>query len=169
MGPSIVFSNATVPGASTGDPTHDKVMWRDLRGKASQVSRGPLPERLPSNQNLSVYCLLYYTLLTLQGDIPDHLSLEKVNLNLKFQKTKVMATGPITSWQIDGETVETVGDFILGGSKITAHGECSHEIKRHLLLGRKVMTNLEHIKRQRHYFANKGPSSQGYGFSSGHV
>ena len=81
-----------------------------------------------------------------------------------------VATGPITSWEIDGETMETVSDFILGGSKITADGDCSHEIKRRLLLGRKVMTNLDGIlKKQRHYFANKGPSSQGYGFSSGHV
>ena len=76
-----------------------------------------------------------------------------------------MASSPITSWQIDGGTVETVADFIFLGSKITADGDCSHEIKRRLLLGRKVMTNLE----QRRYFANKGPSSQGYGFSSGHV
>ena len=74
------------------------------------------------------------------------------------------------SWEIDGETVETVSDFILGGSKITTDDDSSHEIKRHLLLGRKVMTNLDSIlKSQRHYFANKGPSSQGYGFSSGHV
>ena len=81
-----------------------------------------------------------------------------------------MASGPITSWQIDGETVETVTDFILLGSKITADGDCSHEIKRHLLLGRKVMTKpRQNIKKQRHYFANKGPSSRGYGFSSGHV
>ena len=81
-----------------------------------------------------------------------------------------MASGPITSCQIDGQTVETVADFILGGSKITVDGDCSHEIKRHLLLGRKVMTNLDSIlKKKRHYFANKGPSSQGYGFSSGHV
>ena len=71
-------------GASTGDPTHDKVTWRDLTGKASQVSRGPLSEHLPRNQNLSVYCLLYYTLLTLQGAIPNHLSLEKVNLELQL-------------------------------------------------------------------------------------
>ena len=77
---------------------------------------------------------------------------------------------PITSWEMNGETVETVSDFIWGGSKITADGDCSHVIKRHLLLGRKVMTNLDgHIKKQRHYFANKGPSGQGYGFSSGHV
>ena len=81
-----------------------------------------------------------------------------------------MASSPITSWQIDGKTVETVADFIFLGSKITADGNCSHEIKRRLLLGRKVMTNLDSIfKKQRHYFANKGSSSQGYGFSSGHV
>ena len=81
-----------------------------------------------------------------------------------------MASGPITSWEIDSETVETVADFILGGSKITADGDCSPEIKRHLLLGRRVMTNLEStLKKQRHYFANKGLSHQGYGFSSSHV
>ena len=70
---------------------------------------------------------------------------EKVGLKLNIQKAKIMASGPITSWQVDGETVETVTDFILGGSKITADGDCSHEIKRHLLLGRKVMTNLDSI------------------------
>ena len=70
---------------------------------------------------------------------------EKVGLKLNIQKTKIMASGPITSWEIDGETVETVSDFILLGSKITANGDCSHEIKRHLLLGRKVMTNLDNI------------------------
>ena len=70
---------------------------------------------------------------------------EKVGLKLNIQKTKIMASGPITSWQIDGKTVETVAEFILGGSKITAEGDCSHEIKRHLLLGRKVMTNLDSI------------------------
>ena len=80
-----------------------------------------------------------------------------------------MASGPITSWQIDGETMETVTDFIFLGSKITAVGDCSHEIKRRLLLGRKAMTNLDSILKRRHYFANKGLSSQGYGFSSGHV
>ena len=76
---------------------------------------------------------------------------EKVNLKFNIQKTKIMASGLITSWQIDGETVETVSDFILGGSKITANGDCSHEIKRHLLLGRKVMTNLDSILKNRHY------------------
>ena len=70
---------------------------------------------------------------------------EKVGLKLNIQKMKIMASGPITSWEIDGETVETVSDFIFGGSKITADGDCSHEIKRHLLLGRKVMTNLDSI------------------------
>ena len=102
---------------------------------------------------------------------------EKVGLKLNIQKTKIMASGPITSWQIDGETVQTVADFIFGGSKITADGDCSHEVKRHLLLGRKVMTNLDIIlkstdkkkKKQRHYSANKGPSSQSYSFSSSHV
>ena len=96
---------------------------------------------------------------------------EKVSLKLNIQKTKIMASGPITSWQIDGEIVETVRCFILRGSKITADGDCSHEIKRHLLFGRKALTNQydQHIKKQRHYFANKGPFSQGYGFSSGHV
>jgi len=74
---------------------------------------------------------------------------EKVGLNVNIQKTKIMASGPITSWQIDGETVETVTDFILGGSKITADGDCNHEIKRHLLLGRKVMTNLDSILKSR--------------------
>ena len=74
---------------------------------------------------------------------------EKVGLKLNIQKMKIMASGPITSWEIDGETVETVSDFILGGSKITADGDCSHEIKRHLLLGRKVMTNLHSIFKSR--------------------
>ena len=74
---------------------------------------------------------------------------EKVGLKLNFQKTKVMASGPITSWQIDGETMETVTDFISLGSKITADGDCSHETKRHLLLGRKVMTNLDSILKSR--------------------
>ena len=82
-----------------------------------------------------------------------------------------MVSGPITSWQIDGETMETVRDFILGDSKITADGDCSHEIKRKsLLLGWKAMTKLDSIlKKQRHYFADKGPCSESYGFSSGHV
>ena len=74
---------------------------------------------------------------------------EKVGLKLNIQKTKIMASGPITSWQIDGETVETVSDFILGDSQITADGDCSHEIKRHLLLGSKVMTNLDNILKSR--------------------
>ena len=91
---------------------------------------------------------------------------EKVGLKLNIQKTKIMASGPITSWEIDGETVS---DFMFLCSKITADGDCSHEIKRHLLLGRKGMTNLDSIFKRRHYFANKGPSSQDYGFSSGHV
>ena len=87
---------------------------------------------------------------------------EKVGLNLSIQKTKIVASGPITSWEIDGERVS---DFILGGSKITADGDCRHEIKRCLLLGKKVMTNLGSIFKSR----DKGQSSQGYGFSSSHV
>ena len=93
----------------------------------------------------------------------------KVGLKLNIQKTKIIASGLITSWKTDGETVETVADFIFLGSKITEDGDCSHEIKRHLLLERKVMTNLDSILKSRHYFANKGASSQGYGFSSSHV
>ena len=95
--------------------------------------------------------------------------MKKLDLKFNIQKTKIMASGPITSWQIDGETVETVADFIFLGSKITSGGDCSHEIKRCLLLGRKVMTNLDSILKSRHYFANKGLSSQSCGFSSGHV
>jgi len=92
----------------------------------------------------------------------------KVGLRLNIQKTKIMASGPITSWQTDGGTMETVTDFIFGGSKITADGDCSHEIKRRLLLGSKVMTNLDSIFKSRD-IVNKGLSSQGYGFSSSHV
>ena len=94
---------------------------------------------------------------------------EKCDLKLNIQKTKFMVSGPITSWQIDGETVETVTDFIFLGSRITADGDCSHDIKRLLLLGRKVMTNLDSMLKSRHYFANKGSSCQVSGFSSGHV
>ena len=82
---------------------------------------------------------------------------------------KIMASGPITSWQIDGETTKRVTDLIFLGSKITADGDCSHEINRSLLLGRKAMTNLDNIKKQRHYFTNKGPPSLSYGFFSSHV
>ena len=95
---------------------------------------------------------------------------EKADLKLNIQKTKVIASGPITSWQIDRERMETVTDYILGGSKITSDGDYSHEIKRCLLLGRKVMINLDSIlKKQRHYFPNEGPCSQRYGFSRSHV
>ena len=93
------------------------------------------------------------------------LSFIKVDLKLNIQKTKIMASSPITSWQIDGETVETVVDFILLASKITADCDCNHEIKRHLVFGRKVMTNLDSILKSR----DKGLSSLGYGFSSSHV
>ena len=93
---------------------------------------------------------------------------KKVGLKLNIQKTKILASGPITSWQIDGETMETVRDLIFGSSKITADGDCSHEIKRCLLLGRKAVTNLNSILKSRD-ITNKGPSSQSYGFSSSHV
>ena len=94
---------------------------------------------------------------------------EKAGLRLNIQKMKIMVSGPITSWQIDGETMETVIDFIFEGSKITADGDCRHEIKRCLLLGIKSMTNPDSILKSRHCFADKGPSSQSYGFSSSHV
>ena len=95
---------------------------------------------------------------------------EKVGLKLNIQKTKIMASGPITSWEINGKTVETVSDFILGGSKITADDDCSHESKKVLAPWKKSYDQpRQHVKKQGHYFANKGPSSQGYGFSSGHV
>ena len=93
---------------------------------------------------------------------------EKAGLKLNIHKTKIMASSPITSWRTDGETMETVTDLILLGSKITADCDCSHEIKSRLLLGRKAMTNLDSILKSRD-FANRGPSSQSYGFSSSHV
>ena len=96
---------------------------------------------------------------------------EKCGLKLNIQKIKITASGPITSWQIDEETVETVTDFILGGSKITADGDCSHEIKRRLLLGRKAVSKLDSILESRDITLSKGKglTSQSYGFSSGHV
>ena len=95
---------------------------------------------------------------------------EKAGLKLNMKKTKIMASGSITSWQIDGEKVEEVTDFIFLVSKITAYSDCSHKIKRRLLLGRKAMTNLDSIlKKQRHHFADKGPYSQSFDFSGSHV
>ena len=94
---------------------------------------------------------------------------EKVGLKLNIQKTKIMASGPITSWEIDRETVETVSDFILGGSKITAVGDCSHEIKTFTPWKESYDQPRYHIKKQRYYFAKRDLSSQGYGFSSSHV
>ena len=119
-------------------------------------------EKDGSNRTLQ----LKWTLEIIQATVP---VLEIYILEFNIQKTKIMASGPITSWEIDGETVETVTDFIFLGSKITADGDCSHEIKRCLLLGRSYDQPRQHIKKQRHYFANKGPSRQGYGFSSGHI
>ena len=94
---------------------------------------------------------------------------EKVGLKLNIQKTKIMTSGPITSWQISGETMETVRGFIFLDSKITADGDCNREIKRHLLLGRKAMTNLDSILKRRLYFVDKVSSIQSYGFPSSHV
>ena len=94
---------------------------------------------------------------------------EKVGLKLNFQKTKIMISTPITSWQIAVETMETVRDFIFWGSKITADGDCSHTIKTLVPWKKSYNQPRQHIKKQREYFANKGPSSQGYGFSSSHV
>ena len=141
-----------------------------------------LPLRLGTRQGNLFLQLLFSIVLEVlarkirqEKDIKD-IQIEKeevkvflVGLKLNIQKTKIMASGPITSWQIDGETMATVRDFILGGSKITADGDCSHEIKRRLLPGRKAMTNPDSILKSRHDFANKGPSSQSYGFSSSHV
>ena len=94
---------------------------------------------------------------------------EKVDLKLNIQKTKIMASGPITSWQIDGKTMETVRDFIFLGSKITAHGDCSHEIKTYAPWKESYDKPRQHIKKQKHYFANKGLSRPGYRFSSSHA
>ena len=94
---------------------------------------------------------------------------EKARLKLNIQKTKVVASDHITSWQIDGETMKTVTGFIFLGSKIIADGDCSHEIKRRLLLGREALTKRDSILKSRHYFAYKGPYSQSYSFSSSHV
>ena len=94
---------------------------------------------------------------------------EKADLKLNIQKTRIMASTPITSWQIDWETMETVTDFIFLGSKITADGDCSHKIKTLASWEKSYEKPRQHIKKQKHYFADKGPSSQGYGFSSGHV
>ena len=94
---------------------------------------------------------------------------ERAGLKLNIKKTKIMASCPITSWQIEGEKVELVTDFLFMDSKITADGDCSHEIKRRLLLGRKAMTNQDCVEKQRHYSADNGLHSQGYGLPSGHV
>ena len=94
---------------------------------------------------------------------------EKAGLKLNIQKTKIMASGPVTSWQIDGETMETVRDFNFWGSKITADGDCTHEIKTLAPWKKSCDQSRQHIKKQRHYFASKCPSSQGYGFSNSYV
>ena len=95
--------------------------------------------------------------------------MKEPSLKLNIRKTKTMPSGPITSWQIEGDKVEVVTDFLFLGSKITADGDYSHEIRRRLLLGRKAMTNRQCVEKQRHYSANKGPCSQGYGLPGGHI
>ena len=94
---------------------------------------------------------------------------EKVGIKLNIQKTKILASGPITSWQIDEETMKTVMDFYFWGSKISADGDCSHEIKTLVPWEKSYDQSMQHVKKQRHYFAIKGPFSQSYGFSSSHV
>ena len=94
---------------------------------------------------------------------------EKVGLKLNIQKTKIMVSGPFTSGQIDGETMEMVTDFIFLGIKITVNGDCSYEVKKTLACWKKTMTNLDNLLKNIHYFAYKGPESQSYGFSSSHV
>ena len=113
-------------------------------------------------------CLTLYVFLLIAMKVKENS--EKARLKLNSQKNKIMASGPNTSWKIDGGTMETVTDFILGGSKITADGDCSHEIERGLLPWKKTYDQpRQHIKKQRHDITNKGPSSQSYGFSSSHV
>ena len=138
-----------------------------------------LESRLPGEILISSYHLRYADDTSLMTESKDELKSllmkvkeesEKAGLKLNIQKTKIMASGPITSWQIYGEKMETVTDFIFLDSKITANGDCSHEIKRCLLLRRKAMTNLDRVlKKQRYHFADKHPYSQSYSFSSSHV
>ena len=99
----------------------------------------------------------------------EELKILLMKVKREIKKAKIMTSGPITSWQVEGKTMETVTDFIFLDSKITADGDCNHEIKRHLLLGRKAMTNLDSILKSKKYFTDKGPSSQSYGFSCSHV
>ena len=122
------------------------------------VSLNHAPEGLKKTNGRNINNLRYADDTTLMAESEEELKSllmkvkeesEKVGLKLNIQKTKIMVSGPITSWQIDGETVETVSDFVFGGSKITADGDCSHKIKRHSLLGRKVMTNLDSILKSR--------------------
>ena len=155
----------------------DNVEWKSSYYKVL-IIRSTSISRLPGEISITLD-IRYADDTTLMAESEEELKIllmkvkvesEKVGLKLNIQKTKIMAFGPITSWQIDGETVETVADFIFLGFKITADGDCSHEIKRCLLLGRKVMTNLDSIFKSRDItLPTKGPSSQGCGFSSGHV
>ena len=140
-------------------PDHLTCLLRNLyAGEATELNMEQLTaSKLGKEYNKAVYCHPAYLIsvqTTLMAEGKEELKSllmkvkqqsEKAALNLNIEKTKIMASGPITSWEIDGETVETVSDFVLGGSKVTADGDCSHEVKRRLLLGRKVMTNLDNV------------------------
>ena len=124
-----------------------------MKHKVESRLPGQMPNKLKYADDINLMAESEEELKSLLMELKEES--EKVGLKLNIQKTKIMASGPITSWQIDEETVKSGSDFILGGSKITADGDCSHEMKRRLLLGRKVMANLDSIsKKQRHYFAN---------------
>ena len=155
--------DCSLPGSSV----HEIVQVRIPEWVAISFSRG---SSQPRNRTLCfLHCRQILYPLSHQGMRVKEES-EKASLKLSVKKTKIMASGPITSWQIEGEKVETVTDFLFLGSKITVDGDCSHEIRRQLLLGRKAMTNLDSVlKKQRHNFADKGPHSQGYDRSSSHV
>ena len=159
-----------------GIPDHLTCFLRNLyAGQEATVRTGHGNNRLVPNRKRSSSRLYIVTLLMAESEeelksllMKVKVESEKVGLKLNIQKTEIMASGPITSWEIDGETMETVSDFIFGGSRITAGVDCSHEIKRCLLLGRKVMTNLDSIFKSRD-ITLPTKHSQGYGFSSGHV
>ena len=136
--------------------------------------KGKLQSRLPGEISITSDTQMTTLMEESEEELKSHLmkvkeESEKTGLKLNIQKTKIMASGPITSWQTDREIMETVIHFIFLDSKITADGDCSHEIKRCLFLGRKAMTNLDGALKNRHYFANKGPYSQSYGSSSSHI
>ena len=164
-----------------------KHLWEKVKcGASDQVARSDSNSQPSNDHSSAVYhdpkveqhegpsvegcgTASQWTVIHLQKEVKFWFMPYRSTLKLNIQKTKIMAYGPITSWQIDGETMETGTDFIFLGSKITADGDCSQEIKRPLLLGRKAMTNLDSILKSRYHVANKDPCSQSYGFSSSHA